>query len=215
MKYKNKLLFVGGMFPEHQMQKIIDESKGHIQYAANKLQWNLINGFDSIFDGEIELLSTPFIGGYPSNYKKLFIQSEYFSHNSTSKDYQAGFFNLRGFKDISLYYANKKSIKKWIEKNYDYNLTIVFYSLQIYYLKLAKWIKENYKNVHLHVIIPDLPIFMNMQYSNISIHMLIKKYHNYCCNKNILFYDSYVVNKRNDKIIKPPIRKMCGSRRCF
>lgn len=193
MKYKNKLLFVGGMFPEHQMQKIIDESKGHIQYAANKLQWNLINGFDSIFDGEIELLSTPFIGGYPSNYKKLFIQSEYFSHNSTSKDYQAGFFNLRGFKDISLYYANKKSIKKWIEKNYDYNLTIVFYSLQIYYLKLAKWIKENYKNVHLHVIIPDLPIFMNMQYSNISIHMLIKKYHNYCCNKNILFYDSYTL----------------------
>ena len=175
MKCKNKLLFVGGMFPEHKMHKILVFFIVLIQYDSNKLQLYIINGFDIIFDGEIELLSTPFIGGYPSNYKKLFIQSEYFSHNSTSKDYQAGFFNLRGFKDISLYYANKKSIKKWIEKNYDYNLTIVFYSLQIYYLKLAKWIKENYKNVHLHVIIPDLPIFMNMQYSNISIHMLTKE----------------------------------------
>jgi len=43
---KKALLFVGGLFPEEDMDAIKENSKGPIQYAANGFQWKLVRGFD-------------------------------------------------------------------------------------------------------------------------------------------------------------------------
>ena len=40
-----KVLFLGGVFPKDLEIEIKDKSKGIVQYAANKLQWNLINNY--------------------------------------------------------------------------------------------------------------------------------------------------------------------------
>ena len=65
------ILFLGGVFDNTIEKEILNKSKGTVHYAANKFQWNLIDGLLAINDLNLEILSAPFIGTFPKEYENI------------------------------------------------------------------------------------------------------------------------------------------------
>lgn len=191
MNKLNNIMFVGGFFTKDMKTRIIKDSKNSIQNAANNLQWNLIDGICEQYSGKLTLLTTPFIGTYPINYKKKYIHyEESFYRNAVVK--QLGFNNIIGYKNYSIYNKLKKTILDWIDED-ESNRTLIFYSIQGYYLKVANWLKKNKPNVHLHIIVPDLPHYMYLDKQSNLLYFLKVKHQVNLCEKYIDLFDTYTV----------------------
>ena len=132
-----KVLFVCGFFNELEETHIVRDSIGNIHYSANLLQQRIIQGFKKN-NIHLEIVSAPFVGTYPKEYKKIFF-------NAISKKEYVSFFNIWAIRNIFRY----KSLKKYIRQNinleeYDY---VLIYAPHTPFLKVNKWIKKKKKNL--------------------------------------------------------------------
>ena len=193
IKANISLLFIGGFFQDELLNEIETNSKGSVQYAANELQQHLIIGFSQVFPGEISLLTEPFIGSFPKHYKKLIVKryNSIFLENISCS--QRSFCNLTGLNIVSRFYAFKEGVFDWINQNQGKSLYIVIYSIQIYYLWLAKCVKDAFPSVHIHIIIPDLPNYMSLGAKKMSLRNVAKQYRIILCKKNIKCFDSFTL----------------------
>lgn len=166
-----KLLFLGGLFPLDMVSSIESNSKGVIQYAANKLQWNFVKGFDYFYDTEIVTL--PFVGSFPFLYKNLIVKKAMFSHVKNANDISQKFINIFLYKHFSRFYNLKRVLIEKLEATNDDNLVIVIYSIHTPFLLAATHIKNKYKNLKICLIIPDLPEYMSD--NNSILYRLFKK----------------------------------------
>lgn len=157
-----KYLFLFGLFPENYKSEIERQSIGNIQYAANVLQWSIVKGFDHFC--EVKLINLPYIGSYPSTYKKFYSKGFNFSHNvlKNTDDKNIGFINLKYVKHYFRYLEAKKALSNELKKT-DKNeiVNILIYALNSPFLKAAIDVKRKYKNVKICQITPDLPEFMS------------------------------------------------------
>jgi len=63
-----EIIFLGGLFPEEIRNEIENKSNGVIQYAADALQWAIVDGLDSHTE-KLRIINLPYIGSYPTRYK--------------------------------------------------------------------------------------------------------------------------------------------------
>ncbi|WP_439504240.1 glycosyltransferase [Sediminibacterium sp.] len=152
-----KIIFLTGLFPENIREDIHKKSKGVVQYAADSLQWAIVEGLDSQTDN-LQILNLPYIGSYPLRYKDLKIKSFKFSHKSGSNDLNVGFINLPIYKLISRYYNLKKVLNSVIQ---DGSETILIYAIHTPFIKATVELKKLYPNIKICLIVPDLPEYMN------------------------------------------------------
>ena len=168
---KISLLF--GTFPSEIYQQIIDYSKGPIQYAADALQKAYIKGF-ACSNTDTQVINLPYIGSYPLRYKKLYSPSNAVYTIKTSKYntqisiYNTCFCNLMGYKMASRYINAYFALKHWCEKYPDELKVLIIYAIHTPFLKACTDIKNNYKNVKIIQIVPDLPEYMNDKCSYIK-----------------------------------------------
>ena len=94
------LLFVGGVFPHDEENAILSRSRGPIQFAANALQWNLIEGFYEVTQSPVSLLNAVFVGAYPRQYREIWVGGRRWSHAPGASDVSVGFLNLFGLKHL-------------------------------------------------------------------------------------------------------------------
>lgn len=153
------ILFLGGLFPKYRSQEITANSKNIIQDAANNLQWSIVAGLDHYYTN-LSIITLPYIGSYPLNYKKWHFKSSNFKHRNLSKDYCIGFVNFPFIKLISRYWKAKKALKHW-NGNITENSCIVIYAIHSPFLKAATDFKHSKPNVKICLIVPDLPQFMS------------------------------------------------------
>lgn len=163
------ILFLGGMFPADSTY-INENSKGNIQNAANVLQWGIINGLKESKKFHITLVSSIFVGAYPKLFKKLFVKE---AEPIDEIEYIA-FLNLPILKNISRYYRVKRYLKKWLRQNEGQDLYIMAYSAHTPFIKAVSKVKGR-SRCHFHLIVPDLPIYMNLS-NRVSIIYKIFKY---------------------------------------
>jgi hypothetical protein len=96
------VIFVGGIFSEQDKAALSLQSKGPMQYAADTLQKNYIEGFclnDEV--KEVFVVNLPFIGAYPARYKTAFyrpVKTDEMLGRASIKN--IGFFNLSLIKHI-------------------------------------------------------------------------------------------------------------------
>ncbi|MCL5018898.1 MAG: hypothetical protein M1426_00240, partial [Patescibacteria group bacterium] len=62
------ILFIGGVFSKEKENDVLRKSRGVVQFAANNLQWNIINGLDFCKGSPISLINSVFVGSYPKLY---------------------------------------------------------------------------------------------------------------------------------------------------
>lgn len=186
------IYFFGGVYPKEIYDEIYSKSKKGLQNAANNLQWSIIKGIDYNVNRPINIVNLMFIGSFPKKYEDIKIKQFKFSHTINAYDYNLGFINLSILKEFSRLHTIKKYIrsnKKLLNNNQN---IIILYSVQSIWLSAAKLIKKYNRNIHICLIVPDLPNYMSMQYDKRILHKFYKKYLINKTKKYNKYIDSYV-----------------------
>lgn len=154
------ILFVGGFFPRDQRAEIIANSRGVIQYAADALQWSFIDGLKEYFTNKLSLINLPYIGSYPLLYKKMRIPKSTFGRDEQLNGISPNFSNLILYKNYSRFVNLKKETLKWV-KECDQNRVILVYAVHLPFLKAVSQVKNDFPDIKIILIVPDLPEFMS------------------------------------------------------
>lgn len=152
------MLFLTGLFPEEQREKIQSLSKGVIQYAADSLQWSIVRGL-SLCKGYIKVVNLPYVGAYPYFYKSLYVGDCKFGDNCNIDGEGIRFFNFVGIKNFSRYINAKKALLSWVTRNEE-DKVIIVYAIHTPFLKAVHDVKQRYPQIKVCLIVPDLPEFM-------------------------------------------------------
>ncbi|KTD88410.1 glycosyltransferase [Paenibacillus etheri] len=168
------ILFLGGLFPKDEESFIYENSKGVIQFAANVLQWNLVNGLEKCLDTPIKLVNSIFVGSYPKHYKQMVVGSRSWEHTNNSNDINVGFLNLFGIKQIYRAISISKYTKLWAKERESKLKVIIIYSMNTPFIYAAMKAKKVNPNIHICLICPDLPEFMNIGKKRSVLFRLLK-----------------------------------------
>ncbi len=153
-----KVIFLAGLFPKETRNEIESNSVGVIQYAADALQWAIVNGLDNFCKNNFKLVNLPYVGSFPKRYKQIKINTYSFSHREDSNDINIGFINLPLVKLFSRYYNAKKELKNILQ---DENEVILIYAMHTPFIKAAVDLKNKNPSIKICLIVPDLPEFMS------------------------------------------------------
>ena len=181
------IVFLGCVYPDNLMDIIHKYSIGQIDYAANNLQWKIIDGIEKNISKPIKIINSINIGSYPFRYKKAVIATQHFSHAFGIEDVSAGFFNFTVLKQVSKIITIMPHLYKWAyEKNGKIKILIV-YSMTVVMMECITLLKKKYNHVVIVVIVPDLP-----QYTNTSnkINILYKIFKLLSLKRNKIHYNN-------------------------
>lgn len=187
-----EMLFLGGVFSEEMEKEILAKSKGTVHYAANKLQWNLINGFMNIDEINLQVISAPFIGTYPKDYNDLFIKKQNYLYKNLVKCEYVPFCNLWGYRSISRKNSLKRQVDKFTSDSASSKVIIV-YSPHTPFLQAAVYAKKKDPSIHICLIVPDLPQFMNLSEKKSGIYNKLKEIDINIFEENSHYVDSFVL----------------------
>lgn len=153
-----KLIFLGGLFPKESRREIESKSIGVIQYAADALQWAIVNGLSNYYVQNFRLVNLPYVGSFPQRYIDFKIKSFGFSHKEGANDVNVGFINLPIYKMYSRFYNAKRALENILG---DKNEIIIIYAIHTPFIKAAIDIKKKHPSVKICLVVPDLPEFMD------------------------------------------------------
>lgn len=187
------MLFLGGVFPKGDAPTIYKKSKGVIQFAANVLQWNIINGLDECNNSPITILTSIFIGSYPNHYSDIYIRSSKWSHTKGADDRNIGFLNLFGIKQIFRGLSMSSQAKKWAERKTQEKKVIIIYSMHTPFMYAAREAKKIDPNINICLVCPDLPQYMNLDKRSGFIFNTLKSIDMYAIDKLLRCMDSFVL----------------------
>lgn len=193
-----KTLFIGGVFPKELEKNILEKSKGVVFYPANKHQYNIIDGLLESGKVELNILSAPFIGAYPRGYKELYFKKGVFPYKDNLSISCVSFINIWGYRNIS----RKNSLIRQINKftsNKSTNKAIIVYSPHTPFIQAAAYAKKVDPSIHICLIVPDLPQYMNLNENITKIYKYLKKLDIYFFNKNLEHVDSFVLLTKHMK----------------
>ena len=148
-----RIVFIGGLFSEEQQEEVYRNSKTMPNMAANVHQWNIVNGLTD----EVDIINPLFLGNYPKEYKKIFVEREEWSHNERSSNVSPSTINIFGLKQIFRLFNLTHEIRKKIKKQDD--TVIVVYSLNTSFLVSLRLAMVGHNDIPTCVIVPDLPLF--------------------------------------------------------
>lgn len=178
------VLFIGNGYSDDKVSKFYRNSKRGYQFAAQTLQSCLMDG---LCENGVDLYvqSKPSLSAFPFGYRNFIVRGNDFVRNCRVIGHSIGFVNVPLLRN---FYQWKKDVCEWHEKAKGKKVAIV-YSLNMGEVKRALWVKEHYADVHIHVMIPDLPEYMgaNRLYTLLG----FKKKHIRFINDTIGYFDSY------------------------
>lgn len=204
----NKVLFIGGLFLDSNEKIIKENSKGAVQNAANKLQWNYVKGLEANLLTNIDLLNAVFVGTFPKYYLKPIVKGTgSYRDKENRKIIDVGFVNLPIFAEKTKYIALKKAIKKWIEENAEKNLYIIAYGLFEQNIRALSYAKH-FSGVTTCLIVPDLPQYMSLSRTTSKLRNIHLKYIDKIYNKHKINIDYYsLVTKQMGTYLDIPQNK--------
>ncbi len=186
------ILCLMGLFPKEYRGTIEKNSKGGIQYAADKLQHAIVEGLDSVDGVNVSIINSLYIGSYPKRYRRMKIPTFKFKHSESCNGINVGFCNLTGIKGVSRYSSIKKVIKKWAKTEGEKSLLI--YALTTPFCNIAQYVKNKFPNIKVCIVVPDLPEYMNpYAMENNCVYRILKKMQIKSIKKCIKKVDAYVL----------------------
>lgn len=184
-----KVLFIGGVFAEENINEVASKAIGTVEYSANIFQERLIKGFQSN-NIDISVVSAPFIGAYPTRSKII-----YFSgfKNIQNRYKYVPFLNIWGIRHFSIASSLKKAIYNFAFDYFEGQKLIIVYSAHGPFLEAAMWAKKKDPSIKVCFVSPDLPEYMNLDNSRSKVYDLLKKVDISRMNKLIEQVDTFVL----------------------
>lgn len=154
-----KILFIGGRFENRFYDEIIAKTKTVVDDAGNTFQTRLIQGLKET-GADVYELSAPYIGAWPTVYKDIWFKG--FSNASTAASVEyVTFNNIWGYRNLSRAHMLKKAAGRYLSRSKDENIKIIVYAPHTPCLEAAVYIKKKAPTAHVHLVVPDLPQYMN------------------------------------------------------
>lgn len=167
------ICLIMGLYPREKYHEIERDSIYGIQNAANVFQWNIVKGLFENGVKSIELINSIYIGSYPRKYRQAFIPSYRFAVQEGVSGKNIGFLNLPVIKEIGRFKSIKKSLKEWALNGKD-NKVVIAYAATYPMTKALSYIKDINPNIKTCLVVPDLPVYMNLSQSKTSLLHHIK-----------------------------------------
>ena len=155
----DKLLWIGPYMTKEVLDKAVQ--KGYRQVAATLSQSYFLDGLAKNFGVNIDILSAIRPPAFPT-YSNIFVRKDSINQSDQVKGNNVGFLNIKYISHLSRQRSLLTSAKKWANLNKDKNIKIIVYSLHYPFLKAALKIKELVPGSEVIVIVPDLPLNMDM-----------------------------------------------------
>jgi len=156
------IIFLGGIFSKGNKSDILLKSKGGMQFAADTLQKNYIEGLSKNKKVDsISVINLPFIGAYPKRYKNiLFLPANKTEHLGRVTIKNTPFLNLIFLKNLHRLFLSAKLIISETKKLNNSKTILLCYSMHLPFLLGCYFAKLVKKDIHLCIIAPDLPEYM-------------------------------------------------------
>lgn len=187
-----KIVFLSRMIPDIDKDNVKKNTKNGTFESAIAFQTKLIRGLDSLKGEHIILCNVEGVGSYPKHYKSYTIKKFMYSHNNSRKtqDYNVGYFNVVGIKQKSIEYAVLKQLEE-IQRKYGISALII-YTPMTYFLNAAYKFKKTHENIHINLVIPDLPEFGDLSQNQSIKTKLYQKLQNRILARSQSIIDSMV-----------------------
>lgn len=169
-----EILFLCGYFSQLHQNEISGKTRTLVENAANTFQHRLIRGLGGC-GIPLTVISAPFIGPWPSVYSEIFFRGFEKSCEEDSSISYVHFCNIWGYRNISRASAIKGEVKKFLARSAAGKKLIVVYSPHTPFLKAAVYAKKLDPSVHICLVVPDLPQYMNLSKAPHPVYDFFKK----------------------------------------
>lgn len=144
-------------------------SQGYKNAASFISQKNILEGLEVETGRTFDSINVLSMTGYPRQ-GGLKIAYYKFSHALGSEDVLVGYLNIIYVNKLFMKYAMIKAVKQWIKKRYQKGeeLDVFVYEMRSACLDAAVYLKKKIPSARIHLIIPDLPCFMDLNMSRIK-----------------------------------------------
>lgn len=195
MKNKDSinLVFLGAHYTDLMEEEILRKTKKGMQTAANKLQWAILHGLNSLREVKLISYSLPFLAPYPNG--SLFLTSPFrgFHEQDGIRTEFLPFVNIWGYRNISRFSSLCRVVQQssaFLKTSCD---VVIAYSCHTPILGAAIRAKEINPKLHICLIVPDLPEFMNLSENRSLAYKVLKEIDNTAQSKLIKKVDSFVL----------------------
>lgn len=170
---KLDICLVMGLYPKEKIHEIEGDSIYGIQNAANVFQWNIVNGILANEIANVEIINSVYIGSFPKKNKRLIIPSYEFNVQKGIVGKNIGFLNVPIVKEFVRFFSMKSALKKWA-LNGRKNKIAIAYAATYPMTKALSYLKTVNHDIITCLVVPDLPIFMNLSQSKTGVLHRIK-----------------------------------------
>lgn len=167
------ILLLCGYFEPKYQEEISRKTKTWVENAANTFQQRLIAGLRAQ-DVNLEVVSAPFIGPWPTAYKDMLFKGFETGESAENVQY-VHFNNIWGYRNISRTAALKKRVRDFVRKSKAVKRAIIVYCPHTPFLEAAAYGKRLDQSIHIHMVVPDLPQYMNLSKKAHPIYDFFKK----------------------------------------
>lgn len=185
------VLLLCGYFESKYQEEISKKIKTWVENAANTFQQRLIAGLKAQ-DINLKVVSAPFIGPWPTAYTDKTFKGFEAGESAESVQY-VHFNNIWGYRNISRTAALKKCVKDFIRNSKSEKKAIIVYCPHTPFLEAAVYGKQLDNSVHIHMVVPDLPQYMNLSKNAHPIYDFFKKIDIQKMEKLIAQVDSFML----------------------
>ncbi len=182
-----KIVWIGTYMTKECLDLAVD--KGYKQVAATLSQHYFINGIEKNLNEKIDIISAIRPPSYPVYTDRVVKESDFSSESCVFRE-SVGFVNIKYLDHITRNYSLLKKSKEWANRNKKCDVDIFVYSLHSPFLNSAINIKKIITNSRIHVIVPDLPLNMDM---STSIKRVFKRIDWMLIKRKMRLIDSYVL----------------------
>lgn len=166
-----QLLWLGSFMNEEMNQVMI--SQGYKNAASYVSQKNLLEGLEAVTGLVFDSINAVVMAGYPKQGGIIVKRYEY-SHAYGARDVLVGYANPLYLNKLFMKHAMVNSARHWIDTRYTGGeLDVFIYEMRSACLCAAQYIKTKIPQARVHLIIPDLPCFMDLNMS--SLKRILKK----------------------------------------
>ena len=168
-----QVLLLCGYFEPKYQEEIARKTKTWVENAANTFQQRLISGLKEQ-DIDLKVVSAPFIGAWPTAYQDIEFKG-FEAGESKEGIHYVYFNNIWGYRNISRTAALKKYVRDFVRQSKKEKKAIIVYCPHTPFLEAAAYGKQLDKSIRIHMVVPDLPQYMNLSKKAHPVYDFFKK----------------------------------------
>lgn len=186
-----KLIFIGGIFPEHRIEEIQKTENITRVLSADTLQKNIIKGIEENTGTHMPVFSTYFLRDRADVFE--WVKSYTWEDADGGVNYNLPYLRVKMLSLFSKYRSVKKYVSRWIKENNPNGKTkIIVYPAYFPFLMALSDMKKKY-DIEVCMVVADLPQYMGLQAKKSLYNKLALKMTMYLFEKNLSVVDSFVL----------------------